>query len=127
MIVGVMRIFADYSSHTREDRPLAAYAGLIGLFNVLVGAEILAARAKGATLPGRLETRDIVLLAFATHKLSRLLTKDMVTSVLRAPFARFEGTLGDGEVQEGTRGSGVQHAVGELITCPFCFSQWVLA
>jgi hypothetical protein len=69
----------------------------------------------------------MLLLGIATHKLSRLLTKDMVTSPLRAPFTVFEGSAGDGEVQEGARGSGLQHALGELVTCPFCFGQWVLA
>jgi hypothetical protein len=127
MIALVSRLFAGYSRHTDEDRPLGAYAGLIGLFNMLVAAGVVLARGRDARLPPRLETRDIVLLAFATHKISRLLTKDMVTSALRAPFTQFEKGLGDGEVQESTRGTGVQHAIGELITCPFCLGQWVLA
>jgi hypothetical protein len=28
-------------------------------------------------------------------------------------------------VAEEVRGKGIRHAVGELITCPFCTSQWV--
>jgi hypothetical protein len=51
----------------------------------------------------------------------------VVTSVLRAPFATFEGNAGEGEVNEGARGTGAQHALGELLTCPFCFGQWILA
>ena len=127
MIDLVNRLFAGYGSHTDEDRPLRAYAGLIGLFNVLVAVGVVVARSKRAALPPRIESRDIVLLAFATHKISRLVTKDMVTSVLRAPFTEFEKGIGDGEVQEKTRSTGLQHAIGELITCPFCFGQWVLA
>jgi hypothetical protein len=119
--------FASYTAHTRDDRPIGAYASLIALFHALVAAEIVAARRQRAGLPERLGARDIVLLGLATHKLSRLLTKDMVTSVLRAPFTTFEGNAGDGEVREGARGTGLQHAVGELLTCPFCFGQWVLA
>jgi hypothetical protein len=119
--------FRAYASHTHEDRPLGAYAVLIAVFQVLIGTEVASARRKGASLPERLSVQDIVLLGVATHKLSRLFTKDMVTSVLRAPFTTFEGNAGDGEVQEGARGTGLQHALGELLTCPFCFGQWVLA
>jgi hypothetical protein len=119
--------FTAYTSHTHEDRPLGAYAGLIALFHALLGGEIAAARRQGGRLPERLDLQDTVLLGVATHKLSRLLTKDMVVSALRAPFTTFEGNAGDGELQEGARGTGLQHALGELLTCPFCFGQWVLA
>lgn len=119
--------FAAYTAHTHQDRPLGAYAGLIGLFNLLIVGGIGRARQQGVGFPERVDARDIVLLGVATHKLSRLVTKDMVTSVLRAPFTTFEGNAGDGEITEGARGTGVQHALGELLTCPFCFGQWVVA
>jgi hypothetical protein len=45
--------------------------------------------------------------------------------VLRVPFARFEEPAGVGEVNEKVVGTGVRHAVGELLTCPFCAAQWV--
>jgi hypothetical protein len=32
---------------------------------------------------------------------------------------------GPAELQEGVRGSGIRKAVGELVSCPFCLSQWV--
>ena len=54
-----------------------------------------------------------------------LITKDPVTSPLRAPFTRFEGTSGDAELGEQVRGTGLQKAIGELIGCPFCIGQWV--
>ena len=120
-------LFAGYANRTHEDRPLGAYALLIAAFNLLVGGEISSARRQGAVLPERITIQDVVLLGFATHKISRLITKDMVTSVLRAPFTRYAGAAGEGEVKEETRGTGLQHAIGELITCPFCFGQWVLA
>ena len=66
-----------------------------------------------------------MLAAAATHKLSRLLTRDPVTSPLRAPFASYEGTAGPAELAEDVRGHGAQKTVGELITCPFCTSVWV--
>jgi hypothetical protein len=63
-------------------------------------------------------------MAVATHKVSRLVTKDSVTAAVRAPFTEFKEPAGEGEVNEEVRGTGLRHAVGELLTCPFCFSQW---
>jgi hypothetical protein len=76
-------------------------------------------------LPEQLTVRDTVLLCLGTHKASRLLAKDAVTSPLRAPFARYEEPAGEAELNESVRGSGLQHAVGELVTCPFCLAVWV--
>ncbi|MBV9578570.1 MAG: DUF1360 domain-containing protein [Chloroflexi bacterium] len=126
MINTVDRLFSAYGGHTHEDRPLRGYAGLVAVFNALVGGEIVAARLLQARTLERLSPGDIVLLALATHKLSRLITKDAVTSIIRAPFTTFESNAGDGEVQEGARGTGIQHAMGEVLTCPFCFGQWIL-
>ena len=64
-------------------------------------------------------------MAFATHKLSRLITKDAVTSFVRAPFVRLEAKEGTGSLKETARGTGLQHAVGELVSCPECMDQWV--
>ncbi len=60
-----------------------------------------------------------------THKLSRLVTRDAVLSPLRAPFTRYLGPAGDGELREEPRGRGIRHAIGELVTCPFCLGAWV--
>jgi hypothetical protein len=32
---------------------------------------------------------------------------------------------GPAELKEGVRGKGLRKAVGELVSCPFCLSQWV--
>jgi hypothetical protein len=48
-----------------------------------------------------------------------------VTSPLRAPFTAYQGTSGPAELDEEVRGDGIQKAVGELVTCPFCTSVWV--
>src|SRR5437588_806235 len=70
-------------------------------------------------------SRRVLLMGGATHKGSRLLAKDAVTSPLRAPFTRYAGPSGDAELGEEVRGTGVQHSVGELVSCPFCLSIWV--
>ncbi len=46
------------------------------------------------------------MVGMATHKVSCPLTKDKVTSFLRAPFTRFQGANGHGEVEEQPRGTG---------------------
>lgn len=117
--------FSGYARNTREDRPLTGYTALIGSYNFLVALLLLLARRNGRSLPERLEIRDLLLLTLATYKLSRVITKDSVTSPIRAPFTEFEGPGGGGEVNEKPRGKGFRHAMGELLTCPFCIGQWV--
>jgi hypothetical protein len=54
-----------------------------------------------------------------------LIAKDAVTSPIRAPFTRFEGSAGDAELAQEVTGTGIKKAVGELVTCPFCLGPWV--
>ena len=85
-----------------------------------------AVRASGRELPERIPFGDAALLTVATFRLARRIAKDPVTAPLRAPFTRFEGPSGHAEVAEEVREhGGVKHAVGELLTCPFCLAQWV--
>ena len=114
-------MFREYAD---EPRPLAGYALIAGAFNAAVGAGLAAAIRRDA-LPERFGAGDVALLALATYKLSRLIAKDAVTSPLRAPFVRFEGEAGKGEVSEEPRGRGARRAVGELVSCPYCVGQWV--
>jgi hypothetical protein len=109
----------------RADRPIRSYALMLGCYAAVVGTLGLVGRGMGVRLPDRVSLADTALLGVATHKASRLLTKDAVTAPLRAPFARFEEETGMGEVNESSRGHGTQHAVGQLATCPFCLAVWV--
>lgn len=98
----------------------------MSVYSLLVGAAATAARLLGRSAPARVTPWDVALLGVATHKVSRLLAKDPVTSPLRAPFVAYEGTAGPAEVREEVREhGGVKHAVGELSSCPFCMAQWV--
>jgi hypothetical protein len=108
-----------------EDRPLGSYLLTTSVYGALVTALAGAVHASGRSLPERLDLTDVALTAVATHKLSRLVTKAPVTSWLRAPFTRFAGQSGPSELAEHVRGEGTRHAVGELLTCPFCLGQWV--
>jgi hypothetical protein len=108
-----------------EQRPLAGYATLMALFGSLVAGVSVWARRGGRDLPERVAPGDLALIVVATHKASRLLAKDRVTSAVRAPFTRFEEEGGPGEVEEQARGSGLRRAVGELLICPYCLGMWV--
>ena len=75
-------------------------------------------------LPKRFALLDLALLGIATHKLSRLVAKDRITSILRAPFVNYIRSAGAGEVEEEPRGRGIQRGIGHLISCPFCMAPW---
>jgi hypothetical protein len=120
------KLFNDY--HGGEEMPLAGYAGLLGVFGATLAGVLCAARrtdGSAYTEAPRVRLGDLLLLGVATHKLSRLISKDRVTSPLRAPFAEYEGAAAASEVQEKSRGTGLQRALGDLITCPFCMGPWV--
>lgn len=107
------------------ERPLAGYGVLVGAFNAIFMGSLVALRRSGRPLPERIGAADLLLIGAATHKASRLIAKDKVTSALRAPFTEFEQLGGPGEVEERPRGSGVRYALGELLVCPYCLGQWV--
>ncbi|HUS13257.1 MAG TPA: DUF1360 domain-containing protein [Pyrinomonadaceae bacterium] len=116
-------LFAGYKGG--EEMPLAGYATLVGVYNAGFAAALLAARQSDRELPDRASLSDVLLLGIATHKLGRIITKDWVTSPLRAPFTEYKESAGGGEVNEKSRGKGLQRAVGDLLTCPWCIAPWV--
>ncbi|MFF7238070.1 DUF1360 domain-containing protein [Streptomyces collinus] len=108
----------------QDEVPLAGYAALASVLATGVGAFTLVARSRGVRLPERLPPWDVTLLGVATYKTSRLLTRDKVTSFVRAPFTRRTGRGEANEVLDEPRGTGVRRAVGDLLSCPFCTSAW---
>ena len=104
--------------------PLGGYALLLGLYTTVTAAGLWLARRNGR-LPERLRPEDLALTALATQRLSRLVTKDRVTTVVRAPFTTYQGRGGPAEVEEAPRGKGLRRAIGELLVCPFCIAQWI--
>lgn len=107
-------------------RPLGGYLAVLVVYGLVVTAAVVAAVVSGRTLPSRWRIQDLIILTLGTHKLSRTLTKDAVTSPLRAPFTHYAGTGGPAEVQEEVREhSELRHSLGELMTCPFCLDMWV--
>jgi hypothetical protein len=109
----------------QQRRSLSGYAVVLGTYTALIGLVTVVGRASGKRLPERIGLGDTVLVSVATHKASRLLTKEAVTSPLRAPFTRFQEPTGEAEINESVRGRGARHAIGELLTCPFCLGVWI--
>jgi hypothetical protein len=108
-------------------RPLGGYLAVLGIYCAVVAVAAVLAALTGRTVPTRWRVHDLVTVTLGTHKLSRTLSKDAVTSPLRAPFTQYAGTGGPAEVdEEARRDSQLRHSVGELLTCPFCLDMWVV-
>jgi hypothetical protein len=97
----------------------ASYAGLIGVFGAVFAAF---AFWKGRDFS--LKPFDFLLLALSTFRLGRLMSYDLVFEPIREPVTDTvpspDGT-GDVVVPEGT---GLRHAVGDLVSCPICSGTW---
>ena len=104
---------------------LAGYASVMSVFGAAVAAAGVLGRVTGRELPAAYALPDLALGAVATHKFARLLSKDGVTTPLRAPFTHFEDNIGSAEVQESPREEPARHVLGELLTCPFCVTPWI--
>lgn len=107
-------------------RPLGGYAVLMGVFGASFAGSLACLVRRGHELPPKIGPGDVLMAGIATHKLTRLIAKDKVTSALRAPFTEYQQSSGHGEVEEKARGKGLRRSIGELLTCPFCLGQWVV-
>lgn len=97
----------------------------MGIYATFTGAASALIKVLGRSEPTRLSPWDVTQLALATHKVARLIAKDPVTSPLRVPFTEYRGTSAPSELDEEVRGQGLQHSLGEMVTCPMCLGQWV--
>src|SRR3982750_4811356 len=89
-----------------DEMPLAGYATLLAAYGGIFGASFgnLLAR-RDVTNP---RPADAVMLGIATHKIGRIITKDWVTSPLRAPFVEYVESAGGGGGKKRSRGKGVR-------------------
>mgnify|MGYP001344646620 CR=1 FL=1 len=118
--------FAGYADPA-ERPPLLSYSIFTLIFNGLLAAALLLFRRSGRELPERASAGDVVLVGSAAHKLSRLITKDRITSFARAPFTELQGKGGPAELEERARGTGLRRTIGELLICPYCLGLWISA
>ena len=109
-----------------EERPLGGYLKVLGVYTAAVTGLGGLGRLAHREVPKQVGPWDLGLLSVATHRLSRTLAKDPIASPLRAPFTEYEGVGAAAELKEQVRTEhGLQHSVGELISCPMCLAQWV--
>ena len=106
-----------------EEQLLAEYATLLGFYLASV-AVLTGIAVQQHRLPRKFGLLDLALLGIATHKLSRIVAKDRITGILRAPFVSYIRSSGAGEVEEEPRGRGFQRGIGHLISCPYCMAPW---
>jgi hypothetical protein len=106
-----------------EEQLLAEYAFMLAFYMASVAA-LTGIAIENDKLPKRPSLFDLALLGVATHKLSRILAKDRITGILRAPFVSYIKSAGHGEVEEEPRGRGIQRGIGQLLSCPYCMAPW---
>ncbi len=104
--------------------PLSSYGFLTGIYLLLFSFVIWYVNTNGIRLITQMSVVDLLSISIASYKLAWLLSRDFVTSFIRAPFVKYEQTLGAGSVTESARGEGLQLAIGQLLTCPWCLTQW---
>ena len=105
---------------TAETRPHRYYALFIALYNALFGIFLLLYRRTTHPLE-RISALDLVLLGLSTLRLSKAVSEDEVTVVLRKPLVDEES----GERRP--QGQGFRYALGKLVLCPTCTGTWIAA
>jgi hypothetical protein len=104
----------------RADPP--PYGSYAVIATVFLGG-IAAVSAVGRRAPA-VTALDLIALSAATFKASRTLSRERVASFVRQPFVEGDAELGEDERPAGT---GLQRAIGELVTCPRCVGAWTAA
>lgn len=109
-----------------EERPLRGYVTMMAIYAAVVAGTAGVAALRGKRLPESVTPYEVAMIAAATHKVARTVTKAAVTSPVRAPLTTYAGPAGPAEIAEEARhDSPLKHAAGELLTCPFCMDAWV--
>ncbi len=111
-------------SEQTSSPPYGAYAGIMATFIGALAAAGAAAHAVGRD-PRYDTSLDLAVLSVATFKAARTISRDDVTSFIRAPFVEGEASGDNDEVPVET--GGVQQAIGQLVTCSRCVGTWAAA
>lgn len=104
----------------KESRPYGYYAFLITLFNLIFGGFIMLYRRTQHPLD-QVSGLDVALLGLATLRMSKLVSEDEITAVIRKPLIKEEAG------QKQPRGHGIRWALGRLVLCPTCTGTWIAA
>lgn len=101
-------------------RPYAYYALLIAVYNALYGLFLVLYRRRGDRLE-RMSGLDLTLLSLATLRISKVISEDEITSVVRQPLIDVDAG------GERPRAHGLRWALGKVVLCPTCTGTWVAA
>jgi hypothetical protein len=101
--------------------PYRAYAAIMGTFAGGLGLAGVLARALDRE-PREHDALDFAVLAAASFKASRTISRDALASFIRAPFV--EGQA-DGNDEVPVETGDLHQAIGELVTCSRCIGTWV--
>ncbi|SFA78337.1 MULTISPECIES: DUF1360 domain-containing protein [unclassified Bacillus (in: firmicutes)] len=75
-----------------------------------------------------LDINIIIIIGFATFRLTRLIVFDKIMDNVRAPFFDEiieENDLGEKEIYLIPKKSGIRHWIGQLLSCYWCVGIWV--
>jgi hypothetical protein len=96
------------------------YALFIALYNALFGAFLLLYRRQRHSIE-QVTPLDLAMLGLSTLRLSKAVSQDEVTQVLRDPLVTEE------EGQPKPAGRGFRYSLGKLMLCPTCTGTWIAA
>lgn len=96
------------------------YAVLEAVFAVGVVGVVRLARRREAAGQGAIRAAELPVLAVATFALADVVAKEKVSTWIREPFVQESGD----HKPVAAEGTGLQHAIGELLTCTRCVGTW---
>jgi hypothetical protein len=104
----------------QRDEPAPAqpvdYAALNAVYGALMTALVVTTRERAREEP--ISGRELVPIAAATFALSKVIAREKIGTWMREPFVE------DPAGERRPRGSRLQRAVGELLTCTRCVGAW---
>ncbi|MGW0366715.1 DUF1360 domain-containing protein [Streptomyces sp. NPDC002990] len=110
----------------RSLRPHAGRMAAMAVFGGYTAGWAVLVRRSGRAVPVPPAPWELLLTATATFRLSRLIGKATITRPIRAPFTEVESPGAPAELNETPRHSTGRKTVGELVSCPFCLSVWIV-
>jgi len=106
------------------ESPYSAYKLLSLTFNTGLLAVACSGAAK-RVFAQPLNLVDFGMTAAAAHKIAQIVSKERVTMYLRSPFTWQKDEGKEGGRKEVPKEHGMQRAIGELLTCPYCLAPWI--
>lgn len=102
----------------RHDTPTTAtdYLAINAVYGALIATVLFSTRERHARDP--IAGRELIPMSAATFALSKVIAREKIGSWVREPFVEEDGA------DRRPRGSHLQRAVGELVTCTRCVGAW---